>query len=76
MFEFIYYIHYRYGLQIDKPDGLSRYSKKAKSDINIYFFSAGQLTDLGHQDVEEEEGAEDVDLIGIDMATSEKKNSL
>ena len=57
-----------------KPDALSRRSGEEKSGMDWHFFDEGQLLDLENDDVGEEEDAEDVKLVGIDVATSEKKN--
>ena len=76
MSEFIYYIQYRPGFQIRKPDCLSRGSVEEKSAINVHFFDTGQLLDLENENVGEEEDADDVELEGIDVATWEKKNGL
>ena len=42
--------------------------------MNAYFVDAGQLLDLKNNDIGEEEYAEDMELEGIAVATSEKQN--
>ena len=59
-----------------KPDGLSRRAGKEKSEMDAYIFDEVQLLHLKNNNVGEEEGAEDVELEGIDVATCEKKNGL
>ena len=76
MSEFIYHIYYRPGFKIGKPDGLSRRSGEEKCGMDIHFFNEGQLLDLEHDDVGEEEDVEDVELQEIDAATLEKQNGL
>ena len=38
MSEFIYYIHYRPGFKMGKPDGLSRRSGEEKCRMDVHFF--------------------------------------
>ena len=59
-----------------KLDGLSRCSGEEKSAMDAHFFDKGQLLDLGNDNVEEEEDAEDVEVEGIDVVTWEKQNRL
>ena len=61
---------------MSKPDGLSRRSGEEKSGMDKHFFDQGQLLDLEHDNIGEEEDAEDVELEGIDVATWEKKNGV
>ena len=76
MSHFIYHILYRPGFKMGKPDDLSRGSEEEKSGMDAYFFDEGQLVKLENHDVGEEKDAEDVKLVGIDVATWEKKNRL
>ena len=76
MSEFIYYIHYRPGFKIGKPDGLSRRSEEEESGTDAHLFNEGQLLYLENDDVGEKEDAEDVELQWIDMATWEKETGL
>ena len=76
MSEFIYHIHYRPGLELGKPDGLSRRSGEVKSGIDLHFFDEGQLLNLENDYAGEEEDTQDVELQGIDVATWEKKNGV
>ena len=76
MSKFIYYIDYRPGFKIGKPDGLSRPLVEEKYGMDSHFYNEGQLLDLENDDVGEREDAEDVDLVGIDVAIWEKKNGL
>ena len=59
-----------------KPHGLSRRLGEEKSGMDSHFFDEGQLLDLEHDDVGEEEDVEDVELQEIDAATLEKQNGL
>ena len=61
---------------MDKPDGLSRHSGEEKSGMDPHLFDEGQLLDFENDNVGKEEDAEDLELKGIDVATSEKKNGL
>ena len=76
MAEFIYHIHYRLGFQIGKADGLARHSGEEKSGMDANFFDEIQLLYLENDNVGEEEEMKNVELEGIDEATSEKKNGL
>ena len=69
MSEFIYHIHYRPGFKIGKPNGLSRRSGEAKSEMKADFFNEGQLLDFENNDVEEEVDVEEVELEEINIAT-------
>ena len=44
--------------------------------MDAHLFDEGQLLDLEHDDIGEEEDAEDVELEEIDVATWNKKNGL
>ena len=44
--------------------------------MDIHFFDKAQLLDLEHDNVGQEEHAEDLELEGIDVAIWEKKNRL
>ena len=51
MSEFCSNIYYRHGTKISKPDGPSRHSGEEKSAMDAKFFEAGQLLDLGEEEM-------------------------
>ena len=51
MSEFIYYIYYRPGFKICKPDAVSKHLGKEKSEINTHFFDKEELLDSENNDV-------------------------
>ena len=76
MSKFIYHIYYGPAIKMDKPDSLSWHLGQEKSGMNNNFFDEWQLLDHNNDDVGDEEDVEDVELEGIDVATSQNKNGL
>ena len=69
-------MHYTLEFKADEQDGQCRQLGEEQCEVNIHFFNKRQVLDLESDNIGQEKDAEDVDLEGIDVSTSEKKIGL